>query len=228
MLVTRRHFVLAVVIAIVFSTISQSVVVYGQGLTQIFGRKPVSSVRGNKADISPGTMPASNFIWIASPVGICTADPCVAGSGFFETGYYHREGWTTVRQYAASQNNGGSGYVFWTSAYDINQWASYNFKDLYSNSAGRWEAWLNSDVPYYRYGLNFTSGAALACGGEANNANVTVDVRCNNNQYKVGTGSWTSWMFTYQSPQFTPGGYCVRSTGADDFRAHGPGVQSCP
>lgn len=229
MSITRRHFIIALTIAILIGVVNQDVLA-AIG-TQILGRKPVSSVRGNRADITAGTLPTGDYGWVASPVAICTADPCTAGAnpGFFETGYYKQPNWAHIRQYSSSQRSGlPANPEFWVDTVDLNEGISYGYKSLYSNSAARWEAWRYTDVPYFRTSLNFTSGNGLACGGEALNSGISVNVTCYNNQYKVGSGAWTSWMFTYQTVAFTPGGYCVKSVGTDDFKAYGPGVQTCP
>lgn len=227
MLVTRRHLVIAVVMSILISVVGQNIL--AAAATQIIGRKPVGSVRGNIVSIRAGSLPSSNFVWIASPMGICTASPCVPGSGFFETGYYKTEGWPHIRQYAASQKSGSpANYEIWKDDNYLDEWTYFRYKSLYSNSAARWEAWRGLIVEYFRTDLNFTSGNEVACGGEAGDYNESINVECIDNQYKVGSGSWTSWIFSYQSPDFTPGGYCVKSIGADDFKAYGPGVQTCP
>jgi len=196
---------------------------------QVLGRTVMSSVRGNRADIKPSSLPSRRFGWIAAPVGICAATPCFAGSGFFETGYYQEEGWDTIHQYAASMSSGkSSAYQFWVSTHELDPQTTSTFEVLYNRRAARWEARLDSSVVYYRADLNFTAGEQLACGGEAGRANARIDVRCRNNQYRTGTDDWIDWIFTWQSARFFSGGYCVIRIGAYDFRAHGPGVRACP
>lgn len=222
----RRYVMLIAVLGLV---IVATEVIYAQAIpgTQIFGRRNVSSVRGYRVDITRGYLGPLTNPWVASPVAICTDNPCTSPQGFFETGYYFAQGYLNVYQYSSSQRVGATNFQFWVGPTSIQPLQSYNYKVLYSTSAQRWEAWLDTDVPFFRTDLNFTSGFQLSCGAEANNSNVSVSVTCNNNQYKVGNGSWTGWNYVYQYLPWIPGGYCVHNTGTYSFVAYGP-TASCP
>lgn len=72
----------------------------------------------------------------------------------------------------------------------------YDFQVLYSNSAARWEAWLNG-VPRWYTSTNpgWTSGTYAVVGADSG-SNPYFDVTGVEMNYKVGTGLWTHYDYS--------------------------------
>jgi hypothetical protein len=179
------------------------------GPGQAFGTKPISPVRGVKADIWTAQQPGG-FWYIASPVGICVNIPCTVTSGQFETGYV--KGLVTtpadqLQQYVTWKDKfGNPGHQYGLGNLSDNSW--YNFQSLYSNTAQRWEAWRNGQLVYYvPFTLGFVDGIRVLCGAESSSIGIPLGVECENMQYKL-TGS-TQWvLYNYTDKQIN-GNYCV-------------------
>ncbi len=178
------------------------------GRGQAFAVRSVSQVRGTRVRIWTAQQPGG-YPYIIGTDGICTSSPtCGYTAGFFETGYIKGTNspiQNQLQQFAVYGNiNGGENIQYGLGNLSDNTW--YTFQTLYSNSAQRWEAWRGSLVVYFVYGLNFTSGAMVACGAEGEPNGVPLGVQCDSMQYKVGTGSWT--LYDYTGTQIESN-YCV-------------------
>ncbi len=198
----------------------------GSSITaQTFGTKNIAQVRGIRTDVWTAQQP-SGWYAIASPVGICTTvEPCTGY--YFETGYIKGlittgYGENVLQQYAGWKDPTGHPLnQFGLGNLNDNTW--YQFKSLYSTSAGRWEAWLGTtNVVYFRTDLNFTTGSMVACGAEGGGTDVPLAVQCNNMQYKVGNNAWT--LYDYSDVQHVPG-YCAYKPYSYSVLAWGPGCQ---
>jgi hypothetical protein len=189
---------------------------------QAFGNLLVSSVRGTRVDIWTASHP-SGYVGIAGLTGICTGEPCGTSQGFFETGFI--KGTITpvdnqLQQFVAYKNpNLIVINIFNLGNLNNNSW--YTFQTLYSNSASRWEAWRGSVPVFYTTALSFTSGARVVCGaeGQGDGINPPLGTQCNNMRYKVGSGSWTLYDYTYTQIQ---GPYCVVKPYGYSVLGYGP------
>jgi hypothetical protein len=177
---------------------------------QAIAVRTVQGATGVRANIWTAQQPAGWYA-IGSPVGVCQYAPQCSGH-FFETGYI--KGTITsppnvLQQYAAYTNFGGSVVnVFGLGNLNDNTW--YNFQSYYNPSVGRWQAYRNGVLIYQvPAALAISSGNLVACGAEGGDRGVPLGVECNNMQYKVGGGAWTSYDYTGTQVWGIGYAYCV-------------------
>jgi hypothetical protein len=186
-----------------------------------YGYITVPNVRGLRAQIWTAEPPAA-MPWTSSPLGICDVTAC---NRLVETGWIKGTwvpGGSGLQQYAVWTENGVD-YEDYNLGPDLlhNRW--YSFKVLYSASAGRWEAWLDNNVVWFRYSLGWTSGTYEPIGGENNSANGWMGVVVYHPEYKINQG-WT--LYNYAN-RYMGGGGCVIRAYDYGHHAYGP-ASSCP
>lgn len=134
-----------------------------------FGVQFLQKVRGNRAYIWTGLPPDLEERLTATPMGI--SEDYEGYEGWFEAG------WATgtdidneLQQFVAFRTD--QGLVNWFLHSDcgddlLNTDTWYQFKAMYSKSAGRWEAWRFNDVKWFApYDLGFKKGNYLFVGSE--------------------------------------------------------------
>lgn len=195
--------------------------------SQGFAKIAVPSVRGTRVSMYTGTPPSPLTGFVANLTGICLSSglSCPEGSYLFETGWIR--GTQTVgnlKHYISYRGVSTADHEYGLTM-STNTW--YLLQTLYSNSAGRWEGWINGVPRLYIHGLGWTSGSNVSCGLESkylSGSTPTATGWCKNNQYKVGTGSWTYYNHTHE----VEADYCVISGGNYYSIAYGPVTGSCP
>ncbi len=198
-------------------------------LSQGFAKIVVAGVRGTKASMYTGNPPSPLLAFVANLTGICDEPGvlCPAGSDLFETGWIKGSQTGGALKHYISYRGGSIADKDYGYTLANENW--YLLQTLYSNSAGRWEGWLNG-VPrlVLNFSLGWTSGEDVTCGLESKHilgtSPPTATGWCKNTQYKVGTGSWTYYNHTHEIENE----YCVISGGNYYTIAYGPVTGSCP
>jgi hypothetical protein len=174
---------------------------YGAGYIENVG-----NIRGYRASVYATSIP-DGLVWTAAPLGICQTRECYK---IVETG------WIKGRHIEHSSNANLHQYVVWTDQNgnpqddhnlgDLAENSWYDLKVLYSNSAGRWEAWRGTNVVWFQYNLGWTNGLAAQSGGENSCTNCWVNVSIYHPEYRTTTGGWTLRNYTGRTMK---GGACV-------------------
>jgi hypothetical protein len=163
-----------------------------------YGLKSVGSVRGNQAMTWTG-QPWPNHEYSRSSLAICRSSDCL--------GEIVQTGWAMgtatggqIKQYVVYRKTSGPAVTLYFDNVVLAQNRWYKFKVLYSNSAARWEAWLDNVPKWYRSDLGWTPGNTVKTGGEGKNPGswATFNVWAYDLQYKVGSGNWT--YYNYDTP----------------------------
>lgn len=193
---------------------------WGPQLSQGFGIVHPSGVRGTRVDILISNPPSPNG-FIAGLTAICKTSPCPPNPHFFETGWLRgSQSFGQIRHYISWRGSSGSD---WKPGVKLSDATWYTFQTLHSNSANRWEGWVGG-IPrlHLDFSLGFTSGESVSCGLESKyfwQSTPPGSTFCKNQQYKIGTGSWTYYNHAYEIED----DYCVRWAWSHALEAYGPG-----
>ena len=198
--------VVALGLALIISSQSQLIAApvreypgYNAQAFSTFTTNPVVQLRGARANLWTAQHPGG-YDYIEGMLGICTGYPLCANSGkYFDTGYkigtliYPPNQLQQAAQWVYP--DGDRAYRYNLGNLNNNTW--YQFQVLFSNTAQRWEAWRGTDVVFFIYGLNFTSGATVICGAGGRPAStVPIGTQCDSMRYRTVTGPWTLYDYT--------------------------------
>lgn len=170
--------------------------VFAAGGALAFGYWDESSLKGQRVYVWTAS-PPNGLPWTAAPVGICKDYWCA--QKFVETGWIKGTSWglnNQLKQYVSYKDTDGITKQVFLSTLNINTW--YQFKVMYSQSAGRWEAWQFDNVVWSApHDLGWTSGTVLAVGGETNTDGDWIGAIGWHPERRPWSGTWT--LYNYSS-----------------------------
>ncbi len=217
---------LPVLLALMLMTITVGTSRAAWPVSQGFAFKSVSNVRGTRVSMYTGA-PPSPFWFIANLTAICVGQgtTCPSGSDFFETGWIRGVQTGGLLLHYISYRGGSIEDFDYGDPVSEKTW--YLFQTLHSNSASRWEGWING-VPelVLNFSLGWTSGNLVNCGLESAHTGTppTAAGYCKDTRYKIVGGNWTYYTHTREHEV----DYCVMPAWTFGSIAYGPVTGACP